>query len=55
MTKALKFAPVGILLCALGVLLLRQGAGAPGWVFDWRVQLAYLPWLLLLVCMGVAS
>ena len=55
MTGGLKIAPVGILLCALGVLLLKQGAGTPGWVFDWHVQLAYLPWLALLICAGAAS
>ena len=55
MTKGLKFAPVGMLLCALAVLFLKQGAGAPGWVFDWHVQLAYLPWLALLLCAGAAS
>ena len=55
MTGGLKFAPIGILLCALSVLLLKQGAGTPGWVLDWRVQLAYLPWLALLICIGAAS
>ena len=55
MTKGLKFAPVGMLLCALAVLFLKQGAGAPGWVFDWHVQLAYLPWLALLLCAGAVS
>ena len=55
MTAGLKFAPVGLLLCALGVLFLKQGAGQAGWVFDWHTQLAYLPWLALLICAGVAS
>ncbi len=55
MTGGMKFAPVGMLLCALGVLFLKQGAGQPGWVFDWHTQLAYLPWLALLLCMGAAS
>ena len=55
MTAGLKFAPVGLLLCALGVLFLKQGAGQAGWVFDWHTQLAYLPWLALLICAGAAS
>ena len=55
MTAGLKFAPVGLLLCALGVLFLKQGAGQAGWVFDWHTQLAYLPWLALLICVGAAS
>ena len=55
MTGGMKFAPVGMLLCALGVLFLKQGAGQPGWGFDWHTQLAYLPWLVLLLCMGAAS
>lgn len=55
MTSGLKFAPVGILICALGVLFLKQGAGQPGWSFDWHTQLAYLPWLVLLLCAGAAS
>ena len=55
MTKGLKFAPVGILLCALSVLLLKQGAGTPGWGFDRCVQLVHLPWLALLLCAGAAS
>ena len=55
MTGGMKFAPVGMLLCALGVLFLKQGAGQPGWGFDWHTQLAYLPWLVLLFCMGAAS
>ena len=55
MTSGLKFAPVGILICALGVLFLKQGAGQPGWSFDWHTQLAYLPWLALLLCAGAAS
>ena len=55
MTACLKFAPVGLLLCALGVLFLKQGAGQAGWVFDWHTQLAYLPWLALLICAGAAS
>lgn len=55
MTKGLKFAPVGILFCALGVLLLKQGAGQPGWVLDWRVQFPYLPWLALLIGAGTTS
>ena len=55
MTGGLKFAPVGILVCALGVLFLKQGAGQPGWSFDWHTQLAYLPWLALLLCAGAAS
>ena len=55
MTRGLKFAPVGLLLCALGVLLLKQGAGQPGWMPDWQGQLAYLPWLALLICAGAAS
>ena len=55
MTAGLKFAPVGLLLCALGVLFLKQGAGQVGWVFDWHTQLAYLPWLALLICAGAAS
>lgn len=55
MTAGLKFAPVGLLFCALGVLFLKQGAGQAGWVFDWHTQLAYLPWLALLICAGAAS
>ena len=55
MTGGLKFAPVGILVCALGVLFLKQGAGQPGWSLDWHTQLAYLPWLALLLCAGAAS
>ena len=55
MTGGLKFAPVGILVCALGILFLKQGAGQPGWSFDWHTQLAYLPWLALLLCAGTAS
>lgn len=55
MTGGLKFAPVGILICALGVLFLKQGAGQSGWSLDWHTQLAYLPWLALLLCAGVAS
>ena len=55
MTAGLKFAPVGLLLCALGILFLKQGAGQAGWVFDWHTQLAYLPWLALLICAGAAS
>ena len=55
MTGGLKFAPVGILVCALGILFLKQGAGQPGWSFDWHTQLAYLPWLALLLCAGAAS
>ena len=55
MMLGLKFAPVGILLCGLGVLFLKQGAGQPGWTFDWHTQLAYLPWLSFLICIGVAS
>ena len=55
MTGGLKFAPVGILVCALGVLFLKQGAGQLGWTFDWHTQLAYLPWLALLLCEGTAS
>ena len=55
MTQGLKFAPVGLLLCALGVLLLKQGAGQAGWGFDWHTQFPYLPWLALLICMGAAS
>lgn len=55
MTGGLKFAPVGILVCALGILFLKQGAGQPGWSFDWHMQLAYLPWLALLLCAGAAS
>ena len=55
MTGGMKFAPVGMLLCALGVLFLKQGAGQPGWGFDWHTQLAYLPWLVILFCMGAAS
>ena len=55
MTSGLKFAPVGILICALGVLFLKQGAGQPGWSFDWHTQLAYLPGLALLLCAGAAS
>ena len=55
MTGGLKFAPVGILVCTLGVLFLKQGAGQPGWSFDWHTQLAYLPWLALLLCAGAAS
>ena len=52
---ALKFAPAGMLLCALGVLLLKHGAGQPGWVFDWRADMPYLPWLALLFACGTAS
>ena len=55
MTAGLKFAPMGLLLCALGALFLKQGAGQAGWVFDWHTQLAYLPWLALLICAGAAS
>ena len=55
MTAGMKFAPVGLLLCALGVLFLKQEAGQPGCAFDWHTQLAYLPWLALLICMGAAS
>ena len=55
MTSGLKFAPVGILICALGVLFLKQGAGQSGWSLDWHTQLAYLPWLVLLLCAGAAS
>ena len=55
MTGGLKFAPVGILVCALGILFLKQGAEQPGWSFDWHTQLAYLPWLALLLCAGSAS
>ena len=55
MTGGLKFAPVGILVCALGILFLKQGAGQPGWSFDWHTQLVYLPWLALLLCAGTAS
>ena len=55
MTAGLKFAPVGLLLCTLGVLFLKQEAGQAGWVFDWHTQLAYLPWLALLICAGAAS
>ena len=52
---ALKFAPAGMLICALGVLLLKHGAGQPGWVFDWRADMPYLPWLALLFACGTAS
>jgi cell division protein ftsW len=55
MTWGIKFAPVGILLCALGVLLLKQGAGQSGWMLDWHVQLAYLPWFTLLILLGAVS
>ena len=55
MTGGLKFAPVGILVCALGILFLKQGAGQPGWSFDWHTQLVYLPWFALLLCAGAAS
>ena len=51
----LKFAPAGMLLCALGVLLLKHGAGQPGWGFDWRADMPYLPWLSLLFVCGTAS
>ena len=43
MTQGLKIAPVCFLFCALGVLLLKKGAGQPGWLFDWHTDTPYLP------------
>ena len=54
MTAALRIAPAGILLCALGVLLLKHGAGQTG-PLAWQTDLPYLPWLLLLLVCGAAS
>ena len=55
MTQGLKIAPVCFLFCALGVLLLKKGAGQPGWLFDWHTDTPYLPWLLLLLACAAAS
>ena len=55
MTQGLKIAPICFLFCALGVLLLKKGAGQPGWLFDWHTDTPYLPWLLLLFACAAAS
>ena len=55
MNARLGFAPAGILLCALAVLLLRQGAGQAGWHWDWQADTPYLPWLGLLFLAGGTS
>ena len=55
MIRGLKLTPVCFLLCALGVLLLKQGMGQPSWSFDWHTNTPYLPWLMLLLIGGGAS
>jgi len=55
MNAAMRFAPLGILTAALGILLLKNGAGTPGWAFDLARDLPYLPWLVLLIVLGAAS
>ena len=55
MNAAMRFAPLGILLSALGILLLKAGAGVPDWSFDTARDLPYLPWLALLFALGAAS
>ena len=55
MMHKLRFAPLGILLCGLGILLLKHGAGQPGWHFDWQTDLPYLPYLGILLLCGTVS
>ena len=55
MNAAMRFAPLGILTAALGILLLKNGAGMPGRAFDLARDLPYLPWLVLLIVLGAAS